>query len=69
MRFRAYTQKGFNQEKFYVEDENERDLIVQADNAEEARAYFERYIYETSLYSTEETAVWLEENPLYVVEC
>ena len=69
MKFKAYTQKGWNQEKFYIEDENERDLVIYANSADEAESYFVEYLYETSLYSTEETAHWLQENPLYLVEC
>ena len=69
MRFKAYTQKGWNQEKFYIEDENERDLVVHADSAEEAESHFIKYIYNNSLYSKEETKKWLEDNPLYLVEC
>lgn len=65
---KAYTQTDWNAEKFYIEDENQLDLVIEAENEDEARELFEAYIYDTSLYSDEETADWLKKNPLTIVE-
>lgn len=66
--YKAYTQKGFNEEKFYIEDENQIDLIVKAENREEAEKIFIKNIYETSLYNDKITKELLEKNPLTVEE-
>lgn len=66
--YKAYTQTDWNAEKFFVEDENQLDLVIEAENEDEARELFEAYLYETSLYSDEETADWIKKNPLTIVE-
>lgn len=66
--YKAYTQTDYNSEKFYVEDENQLDKIITADNENIALMRFTEYIYETSLYSREETAEMLVDNPIYIEE-
>lgn len=66
--YRAYTQADWNAEKFYIENEEQENLIIEAENEEEAAEMFEEYIYDTSLYSNDETANWLKENPITVEE-
>lgn len=67
MMYKAYTQKDWNTEKFYIE-ENGEPAIIEADSESEALELFTDHIYATSLYTEEETAKWLEENPIIVVE-
>ena len=67
-KYKAYTQADYNAEKFYVEDENQLDKIITADNENVAYMRFVEYIYETSLYSREETSEMLIENPIYIEE-
>lgn len=67
-RFKAYTQKTTFSEKFYIEDENERDLIITAEDANDARSLFNDYIFEHSLYTPHETAAILFANPIYIEE-
>lgn len=68
MKYKAYTQKEWNAERFYIEDENQKDLIMVARNAEEAKRKFRYYILLTSMFDSEETKQWLEENPITVEE-
>ena len=65
MMYKAYTQKDWNAEKFYIE-ENEEPAIIEADSEAEALELFTDYIYTTSLYSKEETTRWIEENPIFI---
>lgn len=65
--YQAYTQNATG-EKFWIEDDDQENLIVSAESAEEAAEIFEKYLYETSLYSDEETAAWIKQNPIHVVE-
>ena len=67
-KFKAYTCKGYNEEKFYIENENERDLVVEAETEADAENVFCDYIKKTSMYDEVETNLWLARNPLYVVE-
>lgn len=64
--FKAYTQKDWNAEKFYIENENEKDVVFFAETVEEAMKAVIEYIYETSLYDKKETADWIENNPIYL---
>ncbi|MBR1739919.1 MAG: hypothetical protein IJ737_06475 [Ruminococcus sp.] len=66
--YKAYTQKDWNAEKFYFEDEEENEVIFKADTAEQAKEKAIDWIYETSLYNEAETAEWLENNPIYIEE-
>lgn len=66
--FKAYTQKDFNAEKFYIENENEKDVIFFAETEDNAMKAVTEYIYKTSLYSEKETADWIENNPIYLEE-
>ena len=52
----------------YVEEMSYGFVTIEAENEDEARELFEVYIYDTSLYSDEETADWLKKNPLTIVE-
>lgn len=67
-KFKAYTCKGYNEEKFYIEDTDERDLVVEAENTDKALVSFILHIKENSLCDERETRLWLARNPLYVVE-
>ena len=67
MMYKAYTQKGWNAEKFYIE-ENEEAVIIEADSETEACELFTDYIYATSLYNESETTKWIEENPMIIEE-
>lgn len=64
--FKAYTQKDWNAEKFYIENENEKEVVFFAETVEEAMKAVIEYIYETSLYDKKETADWIENNPIYL---
>lgn len=64
--YKAYTQKDWNAERFYLEDEEENDVIFEADTAEQAEEKAIDWIYENSLYSEAETAEWLEKNPIHI---
>lgn len=66
-KYKAYTQKDWNAEKFYIE-ENGEPAVIEADTEEEALELFIDHIYATTLYSEKETAKWLEENPITVEE-
>lgn len=66
--YRAYTQTDWNAEKFYIENEEQETLIVEAENEKEAVEMFTAHIYETSLYSDDFTATWIKENPITVEE-
>lgn len=65
MMYKAYTQKDWNAEKFLIE-ENGEPAIIEADSESEALELFTNLIYATTLYSEEETAKWLEENPIFI---
>lgn len=67
-RFKAYTQRTPLDEKFYIEDENQLDLIIEAEDADDARSEFIDYIFEHSLYNPHETAAILFNNPVHVEE-
>lgn len=67
MMYKAYTQKDWNAEKFYIE-ENGEPAIIEADTEAEALELFTDHIFETSLYSEEETKKWIEENKIIVEE-
>lgn len=67
MMYKAYTQKEWNAEKFYIE-ENGEPAIIEADSEEEAVILFANYIYDTSIYTEEATTKWLEENPIFTEE-
>lgn len=67
-RYAAYTQTDWNSEKFYIENEEQETLIIEAENEEEAAEMFTAYIYETSLYNDDVTVNWLKENPITVYE-
>ena len=67
-RFKAYTQRTPLDEKFYIEDENQLDLVIEAEDADDARAEFIDYIFEHSLYKPHETAAILFNNPVHVEE-
>lgn len=66
--YKAYTQTDWNAEKFYIEDEYGNELVIEAENEDEARELFIENIYDTSLYSDEETADWLKRNQLTIIE-
>lgn len=66
-KYKAYTQKDWNAEKFYIE-ENGEPAVIEADTEEEALELFTDYIYATTLYTKEETTKWIEENPITVEE-
>lgn len=66
-KYKAYTQKDWNAEKFYIE-ENGEPAVIEADTEEEALELFTDYIYATTLYTKEETTNWIEENPITVEE-
>lgn len=66
-KYKAYTQKEWNAEKFYI-DENGEDAIIEADTEKEAVELFTDLIYATTLYTEEETTRWIEENPIIVEE-
>lgn len=66
--YKAYTQTDWNAEKFYIEDEYGNELVIEAENEDEARELFVENIYDTSIYSDKETADWLERNPLTIIE-
>lgn len=68
MMYKAYTQKDWNAEKFYIEDEYGNEAIIEAESEEEAKILFTDYIFDTSLYNREETEKWILENPLFVVK-
>lgn len=65
--YQAYTQNATG-EKFWIEDDDQEKLIVSAVSAEEAEEVFEEWLYNTSLYTCEETTAWIKENPIHVVE-
>lgn len=65
--YQAYTQSSTG-EKFWIEDYDQEKLIVSAVCAEEAEEVFEEYLYNTSLYTCEETTAWIKQNPIHVVE-
>lgn len=65
--YHAYTQ-GETGEKFWIEDDDQEKLIVSAVSAEEAEEVFEEHLYNTSLYTCEETTEWIKQNPIHVVE-
>lgn len=67
MMYKAYTQKDWNAEKFFIE-ENGEPAIIEADSEAEALELFTDHIYATTLYSEEETTKWLEENPIFIIE-
>lgn len=67
MKYKAYTQKDWNAEKFYIE-ENGEPAIIEADSEAEALELFTDHLYETTLYSEEKTTRWIEENPIIVEE-
>ena len=66
--YRAYTQTDAGAEKFWIENDEQEDLIISAESVEEAIEIFEEYLYDTSLYTVEETAEWIKQNPIHVVE-
>lgn len=66
-KYKAYTQKDWNAEKFYI-DENGETAIIEADTEEEALELFTDHIFATSLYAEKETKKWIEENPITVEE-
>ena len=68
MKYRAYTQKDWNAEKFYIEDENQNALTLEADNEEQAKEKFIDYIMLTSPYDYEVTCRWIDETPITVEE-
>lgn len=67
-KYRAYTQENYFAEKFDILDRNDEVAEVEAESWEEAKELFEDFIYETSLYSREETEEWLKNNPISVYE-
>ena len=68
-KYKAYTQKDWNAEKFFIEADGEEAVaVLEADTEEEALDLFTDYIYATSLYSEAETTKWIEENPIFIVE-
>ena len=68
MMYKAYTQKDWNAEKFYIEDEYGNEAIIEAESEEEAKILFTDYIFDTSIYNREETEKWILENPIFVVK-
>lgn len=66
-KYKAYTQKDWNAEKFFIESDGE-EAVIEADTEEEALDLFTDYIYATSLYSEAETTKWIEENPISIIE-
>ena len=65
-KYKAYTQKDWNAEKFFIADGVY--AVLEAETEEEALDLFTDYIYATSLYSEAETTKWIEENPIFIVE-
>ena len=67
-KYRAYTQTEYGAEKFDIYNGDGTIAEVEAESTEESEELFKDYIYDTSLYSYEETEKWIEENPIYVYE-
>lgn len=67
-KYKAYTQADWNAEKFYIDDENEMDVIFEAENANAAKEAAINWLYNNSLFSAEETAEWISKNPICIEE-
>lgn len=64
MKFRIYTAMDPEYDKLYLES-NGNDLVIDADDEQDAITKAINFVYDTSRYSTERTAYWLSENKLY----
>lgn len=64
MKFRIYTAMDPEYDKLYLES-NGDDLVIDADDEQDAITKAINFVYDTSRYSTERTAYWLDSNKLY----
>lgn len=66
--YKVYTQNGWGAEKFYIEDENQDDLIIEARSAEHAIIQAAEYVRETSVYDADTTEGWINMQNWYAEE-
>lgn len=66
--YKVYTQNGWGAEKFYIEDENHDDMIIEARSAEHAIFQAAEYVRETSIYDAETTEEWINMQNWYAEE-
>lgn len=64
MKFRIYTAMDPGYDKLYLES-NGDDLVIDAEDEQDAITKAINFVYDTSRYSTERTAYWLSSNKLY----
>lgn len=64
MKFKIYTAIDTEYDKLYLES-NGNDLVIDADNEQDAITKAINFVYNTSRYSVERTAYWLSSNKLY----
>lgn len=67
-KYKAYTITSIFDRRLYVEDENEIDVTITAENEEEAYNKFVKYIYEHTNYTIEQTRAIIDSHPIHIEE-
>lgn len=66
--YKVYIQNGWGAEKFYIDDENQDNVIFKAHSEEKAIFQAAEYIRETSIYDPETTEEWINKQNWYAEE-